>query len=323
MKKTTLLLLFAALFSAFSIADSGQLKVTLEHPFYLDGEWVEASELEIGDELKTYDGKTVRITNIRKVETEEPVTVYNLEDDFYLHNYIVDLGLVVHNSNIGPEAALLRKTPGKIRSAKDVELTKVAEMLKRNYGRAYHDKIAKGQVPTEQDKALMLIGERAYEKITHKIGNPKTLVIDKCGQPVGTVSVFESDLSKAASNAFSGEFLEIGRLTTDRGSVRITDIGKLFLRMLRTLAKNKQKGVLMTNKKHFKDYQRILGRYLLNANNELEPMINPGLGTPTYKTHVGNLDGEWVSAETFIGIIENPAKARRHIILTAMRFKRI
>jgi len=98
--KIILFLTVLTLFSSLSLADSsGQLKVTLEHPFYLNGEWVEAKELQVGDVLKTYDGKKVRITNIEDVEAEEPFLVYNLEDDFYLHNYIVDKGLVVHNSN--------------------------------------------------------------------------------------------------------------------------------------------------------------------------------------------------------------------------------
>jgi len=104
--KIILFLTVLTLFSCLSLADSsGQLKVTLEHPFYLNGEWVEAKELQVGDVLKTYDGKKVRITNVEDIETSEPFLVYNLEDDFYLHNYIVDKGLVVHNSN-APKAKL-------------------------------------------------------------------------------------------------------------------------------------------------------------------------------------------------------------------------
>jgi len=95
MKKLSVFLLVFVVLTVLSYAE--QLKVTPEHPFYLDGKWVEASELKIGDKLKTIDGKTAVIKNIRKVE--EPVTVYNLEDDYYLHNYVVGEGLVVHNSN--------------------------------------------------------------------------------------------------------------------------------------------------------------------------------------------------------------------------------
>jgi len=55
MKKLSVFLLVFVVFAISSYAE--QLRVTPEHPFYLDGEWVEASELEIGDVLKTYDGK--------------------------------------------------------------------------------------------------------------------------------------------------------------------------------------------------------------------------------------------------------------------------
>jgi len=97
MKKLSVFLLVFVVFAISSYAE--QLRVTPEHPFYLNGEWVEAKDLKIGDKLKTIDGKTAVIRNIRKVETNEPITVYNLEDDYYLHNYVVSKGLVVHNSN--------------------------------------------------------------------------------------------------------------------------------------------------------------------------------------------------------------------------------
>jgi len=112
MKKLSVFLLVFVVLAIFSYAE--QLKVTSEHPFYLDGEWVEAKDLKPGDKLKTIDGKTAVIKDIQKVETEEPITVYNLEDDFYLHNYVVDKGLVVHNSNVPKtrvcEACIIRCT---------------------------------------------------------------------------------------------------------------------------------------------------------------------------------------------------------------------
>ena len=45
----------------------GELRVTTEHPFLVGGEWVVASELNIGDELTTVDGKLARITSIERV----------------------------------------------------------------------------------------------------------------------------------------------------------------------------------------------------------------------------------------------------------------
>jgi len=86
------------LFSNFSLA--GTLKVTEEHPFLINGSWISASDLKVGDILKTADGKSVRITNLQDVETEEPFPVYNLEAGIY-HNFVVgEDKLVVHNSNL-------------------------------------------------------------------------------------------------------------------------------------------------------------------------------------------------------------------------------
>jgi hypothetical protein len=76
----------------------GQLKVTLEHPFLVDGKWISASELEVGDELTTDDGKKVRITEIGDMQETERLDVYNLETADY-HNFVIEDNLIVHNSN--------------------------------------------------------------------------------------------------------------------------------------------------------------------------------------------------------------------------------
>jgi len=103
MKKITISLILVLLFlvSLSFISASSQLKVTEEHPFLVDGEWIDASELEVGDILQTYDGKQVRITNLEDIVKDENFLVYNLEAEPY-HDFVVgdeDLGIVVHNSD--------------------------------------------------------------------------------------------------------------------------------------------------------------------------------------------------------------------------------
>jgi len=91
------------LISLSKFSQAGTLKVTEEHPFLINGSWIPASDLKVGDELTTIDGKKVRITSIQDIETKEPFPVYNLEAGKY-SNFIVDggdgLGVVVHNSNL-------------------------------------------------------------------------------------------------------------------------------------------------------------------------------------------------------------------------------
>jgi hypothetical protein len=72
-KRGLFVLVFIALLilgvSAFSFnsdifSKKGELKVTLEHPFLLNGSWIKASELKVGDELFTVNGKrTVIVPN--------------------------------------------------------------------------------------------------------------------------------------------------------------------------------------------------------------------------------------------------------------------
>jgi hypothetical protein len=123
MKQRGIKSLFVILFSLvflFALVSAGTLKVTQEHPFLIDGEWIPASDLQVGDLMQTIDGKQVRITKITDVEVseeEEAFPVYNLETGIY-HNFVVcgddvcdenSVGVVVKNSNL-PSNGLLSKS---------------------------------------------------------------------------------------------------------------------------------------------------------------------------------------------------------------------
>ena len=88
-----------------SFVYAGTLKVTSEHPFLIDGQWIPAKELKVGDRLTEINGKIVEITSIKKVTPKEPFLVYNIEAGKY-HNFVVrdtdNLSIVVHNSNEPP-----------------------------------------------------------------------------------------------------------------------------------------------------------------------------------------------------------------------------
>jgi hypothetical protein len=45
------------LFASFSLVSAGSLRVTEEHPFLINGEWIPANQLVVGDILQTPDGK--------------------------------------------------------------------------------------------------------------------------------------------------------------------------------------------------------------------------------------------------------------------------
>ena len=69
------------------------IEVTPEHPFYVNGIWVTAEELNIGDELTTLTEEQLSVTS--KEYVEEETDVYNLTVDgphtYYAH------GVLVHN----------------------------------------------------------------------------------------------------------------------------------------------------------------------------------------------------------------------------------
>jgi intein/homing endonuclease len=78
------------------------IRVTANHRFYVDGDWIHAGELELGDALLTLDvrertsslGGTVT-SLIAEPETPGAEPVYNLEVEAY-HDYFAG-GVLVHN----------------------------------------------------------------------------------------------------------------------------------------------------------------------------------------------------------------------------------
>jgi len=73
---------------------NGIIKVTSNHPFYSDGNWIEAGDLSIGDKILHVDGLEHTIKTIEL--SDEQVTVYNFEVEGY-HNYFAE-GYLVHNA---------------------------------------------------------------------------------------------------------------------------------------------------------------------------------------------------------------------------------
>ena len=72
---------------------NGNIKTTSNHPFYSDGNWIEAGNLSVGDKILHVDGLEHTIETIEL--SDEPVTVYNFEVDG-THNYFAE-GYLVHN----------------------------------------------------------------------------------------------------------------------------------------------------------------------------------------------------------------------------------
>ena len=72
------------------------IRVTKEHPLYVNGSWKEAGKLKIGDIINKADGSFLQVSSIKSIN--EPVTVYNLEANPF-HTYVAD-GVIAHNKQL-------------------------------------------------------------------------------------------------------------------------------------------------------------------------------------------------------------------------------
>jgi hypothetical protein len=88
--------------------DGEKITTTEEHPFWVPGVgWVLAKDLNVGNYLQT---KTESLLDIDKIESyTSPIDVYNFEVEGFHTYFVSDLGLLVHNSSCGKNAAELRK----------------------------------------------------------------------------------------------------------------------------------------------------------------------------------------------------------------------
>ena len=84
---------------------------TPEHPFYVEGkDFVNASELEVGDKVVCYDTETdttetKEVEEVHNYETDEPVTVYNFEVHEYHTYHVGEDGVLVHNGCKTPSSS--------------------------------------------------------------------------------------------------------------------------------------------------------------------------------------------------------------------------
>ncbi|MBL8030567.1 MAG: Ig-like domain-containing protein [Candidatus Doudnabacteria bacterium] len=77
---------------------NGKLKVTPEHPLYVNGKWKAAGIVKVGDYFLGVDGKNVEVKSVEKVLAPETM-VYNFNVGKF-HTYFAD-GVYAHNAEKG------------------------------------------------------------------------------------------------------------------------------------------------------------------------------------------------------------------------------
>ncbi|MBR9704333.1 hypothetical protein GOV12_02895 [Candidatus Pacearchaeota archaeon] len=93
----TFIIVFIIIILFLQPLNASTLKVTNEHPFLINNQWIPAKNLNPGDLITTVDGKLAKITSIQDIKLTNPVKVFNLESGTF-HNFVVtNQGLIVHN----------------------------------------------------------------------------------------------------------------------------------------------------------------------------------------------------------------------------------
>jgi len=78
------------------IINGTEITCTPEHPFYVNGNWIEAKDLTKGMLLTTLDGTISPVESISFLE--EKVKVYNFEVEGNHNYYVSEKGILVHNN---------------------------------------------------------------------------------------------------------------------------------------------------------------------------------------------------------------------------------
>ncbi len=71
------------------------IETTPEHPFYVNGEWIEAKDLRQDDQINSRTGNTIRV--LKTEEVHAPQYVYNLLVEGAHNFYVGQEGLLAHN----------------------------------------------------------------------------------------------------------------------------------------------------------------------------------------------------------------------------------
>ena len=109
---------------------NGNIKTTSNHPFYSNGDWVDAGELSVGDKILHVDGLEHTVESIENYD--DTIDVYNIEVDgnhnYYAENYLVhkkgiesvgagEAVMISGSSGLEPKAQISMSVGDKVLSA--------------------------------------------------------------------------------------------------------------------------------------------------------------------------------------------------------------
>ena len=81
--------------SGLEISGGEMLRVTSEHRFYTNGEWIEARALQAGDLLQNKDSDYITVLTIETLAHYEKVYNFDVQDNE--NYYVTEEGILEHN----------------------------------------------------------------------------------------------------------------------------------------------------------------------------------------------------------------------------------
>ncbi|MBQ5473157.1 MAG: DUF2380 domain-containing protein, partial [Lachnospiraceae bacterium] len=82
--------------------DKETIDTTVRHPFYVVGYGFRyASELRIGDKVRSVSGDIYEVTSVEIEKLDEPVKIYNFEVEDWHTYFVSESGILVHNDGCG------------------------------------------------------------------------------------------------------------------------------------------------------------------------------------------------------------------------------
>ncbi|MBQ3421558.1 MAG: hypothetical protein IJH34_07790, partial [Romboutsia sp.] len=99
-----------------------EIRCTLEHPFWLAKKgWVPAKDIQAGDEIETYNGQSVCVSEIIIDRLTEIIDIYNIEVEEASTYYVSELNLLVHNGGCGVSEEGIHSNPEKASYSSNAE----------------------------------------------------------------------------------------------------------------------------------------------------------------------------------------------------------
>lgn len=117
------------------------INTTETHLFYVKGKgWIEAIDLEEGDQLSLLDGTTACVEKVEKEYLDEPVKVYNFTVQDWHNYYVSKLDVLVHNAaNYTKDATPYQNTTPKNKQPINSEIGKLKGGNGSNIARNYEN----------------------------------------------------------------------------------------------------------------------------------------------------------------------------------------